>query len=438
MGFLDRIFNRSGFRRRAPRPEDFFKMFAGYTPVFTTAPESLYEMELIRAAIHSFASFCSLLKPEIKGTALEHMERHWQMSVNPFMDTSKFLYRLATILSVDNNVFIIPLEGRNGQLAGFYPLMPKNSVIVESGGVLWLRYLFPNGQYAAIELDRVGIITQHQYTNNIFGDSNSALKATMQLIHTNNEGIISGIKSSANIRFLARINNMLDPGDIKKERDRFSEENLSADNKSGMLIYDNKFSDVTQVENKPYNINAAQAKQITENVFNYFGTNEKILQNSFDEEGFNAYFEGKIAPFANQLSLVLSNMAFSRREIAHGNEIILTVNRLQYVSHKTKLELSTTGFDRGLLTRNEIRKMWGQPQVDDEDGFIFFIRKEYTRMADLGKDTSESGGNTGGATVEYEEARLAGVYDDILELYQVGKITNTEARKLLLTLRGGR
>ena len=397
MGLVSNFLRRASNRppRRAPRPEDFFKMFAGYTPVFTNAPESLYEMKQIRAAIHSFASFCSLLKPEIRGTALEHMERHWQMSINPFMDTSKFLYRLATILSVDNNAIIIPLEGRNGTIAGFYPLLPRNCEVMEYEKVLWLRYTFPNGQQAAIELERVGILTQHQYTSDLFGENNNPLKPTMQLMHTNNQGIINSVKSSAQIRFLAKIANMLDPADIKKERDRFSEENLSEDNKSGMLIYDNKFADVKQVISRPITIDAAQMKHISENVNTYFGTNEAILQNSFNEEGFNAYFEGKIAPFAVQLSLVLSNMVFTRREIAHGNEINLTVNRLQYASHKTKLDLSTSGFDRGLLTRNEIRAMWGQPQLEDDDADKFFIRKEYARLEDLGKELEQNANNTG-------------------------------------------
>ena len=395
MWLFDKLFRRTGNRRRAPRPDDFFRMIAGYTPIFTSAPESLYEMELIRAAIHSFASFCSLLKPEIKGTALEHMERHWQISINPFMDTSKFLYRLATILSVNNNAFILPIEGRNGTIAGFFPLLPYNCEVAEFEGALWLRYTFPNGQRAAIELDRVGLITQHQYSKELFGESNSPLKTTMQLMHTNAEGIVAAIQSSANIRFIARVDNMLDPDDLKRERERFSEENLSAENKSGILIYDSKFSDVKQVFSKPINIDAAAMKQIAENVYLYFGTNEAIIQNKFDEEGFNAYFEGKIAPFANQLSLAMSNMVFSRREIAHGNEINFTVNRLQYVSHKTKLDLSTSGFDRGLLTRNEIRAMWGQTQIDDDDANTFFIRKEYTRMEDLGKELNENASNTG-------------------------------------------
>lgn len=433
MGFLSRIFQRSG-RNRGIRPQDFFKMFAGYSPAFTTAPESLYEMELVRAAIHSFASFCSLLKPEIHGVALEHMERQWQTNINPIMETSKFLYRLATVLSVDNNAFIIPVVGRNGATIGFYPLMPINCNVAEESGVLWLRYTFPNGQRAAIELERAGILTQHQYRDDLFGDSNNALKTTMQMIHTNTEGVMSGIKSSAQIRFLAKIANVFDPDVIEEERKRFSETNLSADNKSGMLIYDNKFEDVKQVFNKPITIDTAMMKQIAENVYQYFGTNEAILQNKFDEEGFNAYFEGKIAPFANQLSLVLTNMAYTRREIAFGNEIRLTVNRLQYVSHKTKLQLSTTGFDRGLLSRNEIREMWGQPKVDDQDADKFFIRKEYTRMEDLGKELNAHGannGNAGGTGGAHDEIKIGEVLARIFKLVDKGEITEDEAYELL-------
>jgi hypothetical protein len=390
MGLLERL---GGFMRsRKPRAasqlgiKDFFELLEGYSPAFTNAPEALYEMELIRAAIASFSRFCSKLLPEVRGQGLAHMERRWQMAINPFMTTSQFIARVATILEVGNNAFIIPLEDSEGRLLGFYPLLPHNCEFVELDGVTYLRYTFSNGKRAAIEFARVGVLTQHQYHNDFLGESNAALKPTMQLIHTNNQGIISGVKSSAHIRFIAKIANMLDPEDIKRERDRFAEENLSEDNKSGMMIYDNKFSDVEQVKSNPYTINAAQMKQIAQNVYSYFGTNEKILQNEYDEEGFNAYFQGKIEPFAIQLSLVLSKMTFSERQIAHGNYFLFSLSRLEYASNTTKATLSTTLFDRALLTRNEIRAtIWGLPKVKDEDGDIFFIRSEYTRLEDLGK-----------------------------------------------------
>ena len=40
------------------------------------------------------------------------------------------------------------------------------------------------------------------------GESNAALRPTMQLIHPQNQGIINGVKNSASIRFLAKVANL--------------------------------------------------------------------------------------------------------------------------------------------------------------------------------------------------------------------------------------
>lgn len=390
MGLFEKIFRRP---RGTIQTDGFFELLNGYTPVFTNAPESLYEMELIRAAIHSFASFCSKLKPEISGNAYKKLEKTLQFRPNPFMDTSKFVYRIATILSVNNTAFIVPLEDEGGGIVGYYPILPQRCEVVEVKGEPFLRYTFSNGQRAAIEFDRVGILTQFQYSDDFFGEDNRALRPTMQLIHANNQGIINGVKNSASIRFLARIANMLSPEDIKKERERFTEDNLSADNQSGMIIYDQKFADVKQVDSKPFTVNAVQMGQINENVFNYFGTSAGIIQNKYTEDEWNAYYEGKIEPFALQLSLVMSNMTFTPREIAHGNAIVFTANRLQYASNQTKLNISTQLFDRGLLNRNGVMDIWNMAHV--EGGEKYYIRKEYTEVSQLGKEANTNAGNEG-------------------------------------------
>ena len=82
-------------RVRIFKRKDTSKCLTGIRPFSRNAPESLYEMELTRAAIHSFANFCSKLKPEISGTAYKNLERVLQFRPNPFMDTSKFIYRIA-------------------------------------------------------------------------------------------------------------------------------------------------------------------------------------------------------------------------------------------------------------------------------------------------------------------------------------------------------
>ena len=397
MGIFETIFKRPKADAKA---EGYFKMLNGYTPVFTNAPESIYEMELTRAAIHSFATYCSKLKPEVKGSAKKDLERVLQFRPNPFMDTSKFLYRTATILSVNNTAFIVPIENEYGNLCGFYPVLPARCEVIDVHGKPYLRYTFATGQKAAIEFERVGILTNFQYKDDFFGESNAAFKPTMELINTQNQGIINGVKNSASIRFLAKIANMIKPEDITKERQRFTADNLSPENQSGMVIYDAKFADVKPIESKPFTVNAAQMQQINENVFDYFGTNVHILQNDYSEDQWNAYYEGKVEPFAIQLSLVMSNMTYTQRELAFDNAIYFTANRLQYASNKTKLEISTQLFDRGLLNRNGVMDIWNMAHV--EGGEKYYIRKEYAEVSELGREGINNADKTG-----------SGVQDDV-------------------------
>lgn len=383
MKFLDYLFHG----KQMQIIDGYFKMLNGYSPTFTSFNGGVYEMDLTRVAINSFATHCSKLKPEIEGSAYKSLERVLQYKPNYFMDTTKFIKRLATILAVEHTAFIVPIEDEAGSLCGWYPLRAQRCEVVEAAGKVYLRYLFANGEHGAIEFEKVGIMTDFEYSDDLFGEDNSTLKPTMQLIHTQNEGIINAVKNSASIRFLAKVANMLKPEDIKKERERFTEENLSADNKSGMIIYDNKFSELKQVESKPYTPNALQMQQIQDSVCTHFGTNMDILQNKFDENTWNAYYEGKIEPFAIQLSLVMSNMTFTQRELARGNAITFSANRLQYASNATKLQVSTQLFDRALLNRNGVMDIWNMAHV--EGGEKYYIRKEYTEVSKLDGKGSE-------------------------------------------------
>lgn len=383
MKFLDYLFHG----RQMQAIDSYFKMLNGYSPTFTSFHGGVYEMDLTRVAINSFATHCSKLKPEIEGSAAKHLERVLQYKPNYFMDTTKFIKRLATILAVEHTAFIVPIEDEGGNLCGYYPLRAQRCEVVEAAGRVYLRYLFANGEHGAIEFEKVGIMTDFEYSDDLFGEENNTLKPTMQLIHTQNEGIVNAVKNSANIRFLAKVANLLKPEDIKKERERFTEDNLSADNKSGMIIYDNKFSELKQVESKPYTPNALQMQQIQDSVCTHFNTNMDILQNKFNEEQWNAYYEGKIEPFAIQLSLVMTNMTFSQREIAHGNAVTFSANRLQYASNATKLQVSTQLFDRALLNRNGVMDIWNMAHV--EDGEKYYIRKEYTEVSELHNSSKE-------------------------------------------------
>lgn len=357
-------------------------MLNAYSPSFTTYEGGIYEMELTRGAIDRYATFCSKLKPEIQGSAYKSLEKVLQFKPNPWMNTSQFIYRIATILKVNTTAFIVPLYAEDYEtIIGFYPLLPGRTEVIQVGGEPWLRYYFQNGQKAAIEYSRVGVLTRYQYKNDFFGDGNGALSPTMNLLDIQKQGIIEGIKQSATLRFTAKLAQILNPADMIKEREYFSKENLSADNQSGVLLFDTKYAEVKQIDSKPFIVDAEQMKIIQNNVFNYFGTNEDILQNKYDENIWNAYYEGEIEPFALQLSLVLTNMLFTQKELAFDNSVIFTANRLQYASNTTKLQVSSQLFDRGILTTNQVMDIWNMAHV--EDGDKRYIRREYAEISTI-------------------------------------------------------
>lgn len=390
MGLLEKLFLRRPPGGTAPR--EYFKTLTAYQPVYTTYRGGLYEMELTRAAISAFARHCSKLHLEVTGDARPDLRRVLGMQPNPFMDASKFLARLATIYLVQNNAFIVPMEDSAGRLIGYYPVLPQQSSVREYGGEPYLQYSFWGGQKAAIELNRAGILTQHQYEDDFFGSDNRPLMPTMQMAQTQAEGIINGIKNATTIRFLARLNGNLKEKDITAERERFARDNL-AGNSTGVAMFDSKYADVKQIESAAMVVNPKQQELIRASVFEYFGTNEKILTNTYNEDEWNAYYEGFIEPFAIQLSLVLTAMTFTPEEIAAGASIIATANRLQYASNQTKLNVVTQLFDRGFLTHNMGLEIFNMSPV--EDGDKYYIRKEYAEVSNLDAvgDTSKEGDN---------------------------------------------
>lgn len=360
---------------------EYFRLMNAYVPVFTSFEGSIYEMELTRAAIHSFATHVSKLKPEVTGGGNKALERTLQYKPNPLMDTKKYLYRLATVYMVDNTAFIAPIYDSKLDIVGYYPLATNKCNIVDYNGVRYLRYEFANGLHGCVELERTGIMTQFQYQDELFGESNACLRPTLDLITTQNQGIIEGVKNGASLRFLAKLAQSLKTDDIEKERERFRKNNFSTENNGGVLMFDQKYDEVKQIESKPFIVDKDQTQQIQENVFNYFGTNKAILQNSFTSDQWNAYYEGKIEPFAIEAGLVHTNMTFTEHEIAYKNGIIFTANRLQYMSNQEKLNTVTQLFDRGFLTHNQGLEIFNMSPV--ENGDKRYIRKEYIETNNL-------------------------------------------------------
>ena len=368
------------FLKKAPKPQGEYKgkfeMLNGYEPRFTSWNGSLYESELIRSAINARAIHISKLKFESVGSARPALQNKLKKAPNQFQTWSQFLYRLSTVLDVHNTAFIIPIYDKYGEPSGIFCPLPANCEVIQYGDTPYLRYEFGWGEKAAIELEYCGIMTKFQYRNDLMGENNHALYPTMELINIQNQGIQEAVKSSATYRFYAQVNNFSKAEDLAKERTRFTRENLSTESEAGgFLLFPNTYKDIKQIDVKPYTVDAEQMKQIRENVYNYFGVNENILQNKAYGDSWSAFYEGAIEPFAVQFSEAMTKALFSERERAQGSMLMATANRLQYMSNNDKLNVTAQLLDRGLFSLNEAREIWNLPPIDGGDAHI--IRGEY-------------------------------------------------------------
>ena len=393
MSLLEKIFRP----QEAKKSEDalrnarsFFETLTAYAPVFTNWNGAIYESEIVRAAIDARARHISKLKVETNGSANPSLQSKLAQGPNQFQTWSQFLYRTSTILDCTNNCFIVPVFDERMIITGVYPILPASCRLVEYDGEVWLRYQFNSGQVAAVEFRKCAVLTKHQFESDFFGSSNAPLRETMQLIHIQNQGVQEGVKNAATFRFMATLNNFSSPADLAKERERFTESNLSTDSKAGgFLLFPNTYKDIKQIDVKPYSVDADQMAQIRENVFNYFGVNEQVLTNAAKAEELEAFFEGAIEPFAIQLSEAMTKMLFSERERAQGSYIIANANRLQYMSTTAKVQMAKELGDRGAILIDEIRELFNYAPLPDGAGQVAPIRGEYKATDTLTESEEE-------------------------------------------------
>lgn len=388
MSLFDKIFGKKS--ERDPRrifEETYFKGLTLYEPKFTTWDGQIYESELVRASIDAVARRFAKMNVKITGSAKPKMQTALRHRPNNWQTWSQMLYRTATILYVQNTCVIVPVLDRTGEVTGIYPVLPLKCSVREYNGVQFLRFEFRHNEFAAVELDRCGILNRFQYKSDFFGEGNvETLRPTMELMHIQNQAIETGVKNSASYRFIAQLSNYATDEDLAKERERFTEYNLRQGS-GGVLLFPNTYKDIRQVTASPFTIQADEQKIISEYVYNYFGVNEKILRNEADDDGENAFYKGELEWLAVQAGEILTAMLFSKTEQSNGARVILDANRLETMSLKNKIEFVKSVIDRGGLTINEVRELFGYEPVPDGDKTP--IRGEYYFLED-GKPGQEA------------------------------------------------
>ena len=368
MGLLERIFKRQQRGGAATA----IQLFTEPTGVFSAYNGDAYANDIYRGAVDAIARNAGKLKGSHVITYADHdkvdgdckLNRLLQVRPNPYMSAFDLIYKLCTHYYLYNNAFALLVKDERGNLTGVYPITAGNTeMLSDPKGGLYCRFTFRTGETRIFPYTDIIHLRRNFNSNDLLGDDNGALFPALELAHTQNEGIINGIKAGANIRGILKYNQIMPPAKLKEERDAFIADYLEISNDGGVVALDQK-AEYIPIENKPVILTAEQTQAIQRKIYNYLGITESIVNSSYSEDEYSAFYESTVEPFAVALSLEFTAKVFTDREQAFGNSIIFESSRLQYSSNKTKIELIKELMPYGLLTVNQALEILNLPAIE--------------------------------------------------------------------------
>lgn len=342
-----------------------WKEIGSYTATFTMFGKDIYANEVVRACIRTLAEHTSKANVQVLrdgGRGDQKLQRMIQYRPNPYMNGKDFLYKVRTILELHNTAFIYVMRDEFGKCVGLYPMPHAMYEAVDVAGELYIKFYFPSGAIMAHSWEDLAVLRKDYNTSDIWGDDNTAIITSLDLLNTTNEGMANAIKSTANLRGIIKTTkSMLSPDDIKRMKDDFISDYMNMANASGLAALDSTM-EFTPVTTAPAIANYKSIEELRNNIYRYFGINEEVIMSKVSGDDWEAFYESRIEPFLIALGLELSYKVFSRREQSLNNEIVFESNRMQYMSTANKLALVAM-VDRRAMTPNEWRQVMNLARV---------------------------------------------------------------------------
>lgn len=369
MNLFARIFKKNT-PQRLERAE-----LTGFTPTFTAWSGDAYANDIFRGGVDAIARNAAKLKGSHVLTFSDHsraegkcsINRLLQVEPNPYMTAYDMLYRLTTHYYLYNNAFAVISRGANGQPVALFPVRATQAEFYQDAtGTLYVKLYFPNGRDYTFLYSDVIHLKRHFNSNDLLGDPNDALTPALELAHTENEGIVNGIKSGVTLRGILHFTQILAPEKLQEQKDRFVKDFLSLENTGGVAATDQQ-STFEPIESKPVVIDAAQMGMTRTKIYNYLGISEAIVNSSYTDDQWAAFYESVIEPLAQLMGEEFTRKLFSSREQAFGNSVLFESGRLQIISNSAKITMLKELMPMGLLTVNQALDILNLPSVPDGD-----------------------------------------------------------------------
>jgi HK97 family phage portal protein len=343
----------------------FWREIGGYTAAFSPYNGQIYANETCRACIRKLAEETSKANAKVGGND-KRLENLLNLRPNLYMNGKDFLYKCRTLYEINNTLFVYINRDELGRCISLYPIPQCTSEPVDADGELYIKFYLPNGKILVASWADLAILRKDFNTSDIYGDDNTAINTSLDLLNTASQGMANAIKSTANLRGVLRSKKaMLTEDDAKKARDIFVANYMTASNSSGIGMVDS-MTEFTPVNMRPIIADASSIKDLDDKIYRYFGMSEKAVKNEQTGDEAEATYEGAVEPFLIAFSLELTYKIYSDRQRGYGNEVKYESKRMQFMTMASKLALVQM-VDRKAMTPNEWREVLNLAPLEGGD-----------------------------------------------------------------------
>lgn len=274
------------------------------------------------------------------------------------------------------------IQQNENRIEAFYPLSPSSvEFIGAQGSKLYVKMLFPDGKRVVLPYNEVIHLHRHFSNNELLGNDNTPLYPLIDTAHTLTEATGAAVKNATNIREILKFTSLVNPTQVKIEKERFVKDYLSLQNIGGIAATDQRF-EFQPTNSTPYNVPHEQTEAINSQICAYLGISPKIVSGDYTEDEFAAFYESVIEPFALQMSLEFTNKC--------GIDIAFSAERLEFSSAKTRIGLLRELLPFGIISINEARKLLSLPAVKDGDRRLQSLNYVTADKADKYQEITES------------------------------------------------
>jgi HK97 family phage portal protein len=359
----------------------YWREIGAYQSVFSPFNGQLYANEVCRACIRTLAEHTS--KANAKVVNDKRLENLLNIRPNMYMNGKDFLYKCRTLYEIHNTLFIYINRDDAGKCIGLYPVPQCASEAIDVDGELFMKFHLPSGDTLTASWKDLAVLRKDYNSSDIYGDDNTAINSSLDLLNTAQQGMGNAIKSTANLRgILKSTKAMLSPEDAKMQKDRFVSDYLTMSNGSGIASLD-ATQEFKELNIQPQIANYKNVEELRNNIYRYYRTNEEAITNQLVGDKADSFYEGGIEPFLIALSLELSYKIYTDRQRTYGNSVTYESNRMQFMTIAAKLQLVQL-MDRGVMNANQMAQVFNLSPVPGGDVYRLWQnpQKELTKGDD--------------------------------------------------------